>query len=82
MDLTKIEAATWCKTGNISTLELNHKYPISSAKRIRTTFGPTVLMTIRLPVRQLIFLAKRYSAVKSDDDIEKINMNTVSMQFL
>jgi len=85
MDLAKkFEEAMSCKTVNINTLEINHKYPITGAKRITNKFGPTILLTIRDSQSDTVqvFLPKRYSAVFSDDDMDKINTNAVSLNLV
>jgi len=80
----KFEVATLCKSVSISTLELNRKYPIISAKRITTKIGPTILLTIidsqEDPAQ--IFLPRRCSAVMADGDIENINTNSVSLSLV
>jgi len=82
MDLAKrFPKDTAYATVNISSLELNELYPIVNAKRVTTKYCPTVLLSIReseVLIVQL-FLPKRYCAVISDDDMEKINTKAVSL---
>lgn len=70
----KFEEATSCQSVNISSLEMDKKYPIVRAQRISSKFGPTVSLTIRDSESTTIqtFLPKRHSPVVSDDDIDKI----------
>jgi len=86
MDLPrKFEAANSSRSINISELDTDKKYPIVSAKRIITKFGPTALLTIQdsdSAAALQIFLPKRYSEVISDDDIDKINKNSVSLNLI
>ena len=86
MDLpTKFEAATSSRSINISELDTDKKYPIVSAKRIITKFGPTALLTIHdsdSAAALQIFLPKRYSEVISHDDIDKINKKSVSLNLI
>ena len=72
----KFEEATPCQSVNISSLEIDKKYPIVRAKRISSKFGPTVSLTIRDSETTTIqtFLPKRHSPVVSDDDIDKSHM--------
>jgi len=58
----------------------NRKYPLR-AKRITTRIGPAVVLTIRdsLEDPAQVFQPKRYSDVVTDDDIDKINTNAVSL---
>jgi len=80
----KFEEATSCQSVNINSLDTDKKYPIVRSKRITSKFGPTVLLTIRDSESTTIqtFLPKRYSAVVSDDDIEKINNKVVSLNLM
>ena len=79
----KFEDATLCQSVNIISLDTDKKYPIVRAKRITSKFGPSVLLTIRdsESTTDQTFLPKRYSAVVSDDDIQKIN-NFVSLNLM
>jgi len=80
----KLEEATSCKSVNINSLETDKKYPIVRAKRMTSKFEPTVLLTIRDSESTTVqtFLPKRYSAVVSDFDIEKINNKLVSLNLI
>ena len=85
MDLVqKFEGVIWDKTVSVNDLERSRKYPILRAKRITARIGPTVVLTIRDsrdPPAE-VFLPKRYSDVVTDDDIEKITTNAVSLNLL
>jgi len=81
MDLAKgFEEATAYATVNISSLEINEQYPIASAKRMTTKNRPNILLSIRESEARIvqIFLPKRYCAVISEDDVDKINTKAVS----
>jgi len=80
----KFEEATSCKTININSLEKEKLYPIARAKRITSKYGPTVLLTVRVSESCVvqIFLQKRYSAVISDDDVDKISNSAVSLNLV
>jgi len=85
MDLAKrFEEATSYTKVNISSLEVNKLYLIFSAKRMTTKYGPTILLSIRESEARIvqIFLPKRYCAVISDDDMDKINTTTVSLNLV
>ena len=86
MDLPrKFEAATSSRSINIVELDTDKKYPILSAKRITTKFGPTAHLTIHdsdSAAALQIFLPKRYTEVISDDDIDEINKNSVSLNLM
>jgi len=85
MDLAKrFEEATSYISVNLSSLEVNKLYPIVRAKRITTKYRPTVLLSIRDYEASMvqIFLPKRYCAVISDDDFDKINSNAVSLNLV
>jgi len=69
---------------NISSLEIKKLYPIVSAKRMTTKYRPIILLSIRESEAGIvqIFLPKRYCAVISDDDMDKINTKAVSLNLL
>jgi len=76
MDLAKrFEEATAYTSVNLSSLEINKLYPIFHAKRSTTKYGQTVLLSIRVSETSIVqvFLPKRYGAVISDDDMNKVN---------
>ena len=72
-----------CDVVHISTLKVEHTYPIVKADRVKTRYGETVLLSIRdtqnLSVRDAspallkVFLPKRYAAIITDEDISSIN---------
>jgi len=81
----KFEAGTSSRSINISELDTDKTYLIVSAKRITTNFGPTTHLTIHdsdSAAALQIFLPKRYSEVISDDDIDKINKNSFSLNLI
>jgi len=83
MDLTKrFEEATSCASVTIGSLEINKLYPIVGVKRIATKYEPRILLSIRESEAKVvkIFLPRRYCAVISDDDMEKINSKAVSLK--
>jgi len=85
MDLAKrFEEATSCTSVTISSLEINKLYPIVRAKRITTKYGPTILLSIRDSEAKVvqIFLPKRFCAVISNEDMEKINSKAVSLNLV
>ena len=85
MDIVKnFKEATSCKKRNISSLEKGKLYPTVRAKRITTKYGLTVLLTVRDTESSVfqVFLPKRYSAVISDGDMDKINNSAVSLNLV
>jgi len=72
---------------HVSSLEVNRKYPIVKAERVRTRYGETILLSIRdllgLSVSDLtpqllkVFLPKLYVMVFQDEDISSINEGQV-----
>jgi len=82
MELAKyFEEATSCQSVNTVSLKMVKKYPILRAKRVSSKYGTTIVLTIRDFGSYSIqtHLQKRYSAVVSDEDIEKINNVAVSL---
>jgi len=79
-----IQEPTACTSVNKNCLEINKLYPIVSGKSITTKYGPTVLPSIWESEESIvqIFLLKRYCAVISDVDMEKINSKTVSLNLV
>jgi hypothetical protein len=85
MDLDrKFQDVTSGNSVKISSLEVDRKYPITSAQRIVTKFGPTVLLSIRdTPFHTVkAFMPKRYGSVFSDADIQDINNEKVSLHLV
>ena len=80
----KFEGLTWDKTVSVCDLERNRKYPILRAKRISNKISPAVVLTMRdsLEDPAQVFLPKRYSDFVSDDDIETLNTNGVSLNLV
>jgi hypothetical protein len=68
----------------IGSLQADRKYPIERADRVQKKFAKIVQLTIRdspLKVTR-VFLPKRYSSIFSDDDIQSINSNSVSLSLI
>jgi len=80
----KIQEASSSQVIRVNTMEMNKNYPIVSAERITTKFGPTVLMHIKEQPSKVVkvYLPKRYSAFVSDEDIELINLNKISLNLV
>ena len=59
----------------IHTLEINKPYQVLFARRLTTTYGPTVELTLKTEseINSKIFLPKRYAEIINDDSIEDIN---------
>jgi len=85
MDLPrKFEDASYSRSINIGELDKDNKYPIFRTKRITTMIVPTTRLTIHdsESAALQIFLPKRYSEFISDDDIDEINRNLVSLNLI
>jgi hypothetical protein len=85
MDLQKkFQEASSSQVIRVNTMEVNKNYPIVSAERITTKFEPTVLMHIKEQPSKVVkvYLPKRYSAFVSDEDIELINLNKISLNLV
>jgi len=85
MDLAqKFERVACDKTISVTELDPNRKYRILRAKRPKTRFGPTAVLTIRDSVEApaQVFLPRRYSDVVTDTDIEQINSNAVFLHLV
>jgi len=70
---------------NISELDTDREYPIFRAKGITTKFGLKTLLTIQdadSTAALQIFLPKRYSEVISDDDIDNIIKNSLTLNLI
>jgi len=64
---------------HISELEVDMKYLIEHADRIKTRFGDTVLLSIRDTASHRlhkVFLPQRYGAAFKDEDLQAINEGT------
>ena len=68
----------------INTMDIDRKYPVVQVDRITTKFWPTVLLSKR--DKQLnvvkVFMSRRYSTVLSDEDIQKINTQSVKLNLV
>jgi len=72
-----------CDVVHVSSLKVEHSYPIVKAKNVKTRYGETVLLSIRdpqnlsvkdvTPALMKVFLPKLYAAVITDADILSIN---------
>ena len=84
-DLAKrFEEATAYASVNVTSLEPHKLYPIIKAKRIRTKYVPTVVLTLRVSKTYIVqvFLLKLYSEIMSDTDIDSINSKAVSLHLV
>lgn len=63
-------------------LDRNRKYAILRAKSIITRIGPDFVLRYSLEAPAQVFLPKRYSAVMTDDVIQKINTNAVFLNLV
>jgi len=82
MDLAKrFEKATAYASVNVTSMEPHKFYPIVSAKRISTQYGPTLVLTLRISETSIvqIFLIKRYSEVMSDADVDSIHSKALAL---
>jgi hypothetical protein len=70
-----------CHSVNISSLEVDRKYPIINAERIGTRHGPTIILSLRDSPSRIIkvFVPRRYYSSFSDTAIEEINSATVAL---
>jgi hypothetical protein len=85
MDLVQMfKEVTWNKTISVKDLERNRIYPIFRAKIITTSICASVVLNIRdsLEDPAHVFLPKSFRDVVTDDDIEKINTNAVSLNLM
>jgi len=75
----RFEEATYSTTDSINSLILNRPYPIIRAKRLTTTYGLTVLLSLRDANEKIIqvYVPKRYADVMLDEDIENINSQSI-----
>jgi hypothetical protein len=65
-------------------MELDRKYAIIHDERIVMKYGPTVLLSIEeSPYNKMkVFMQKHYNSVFSDEDIESINSQKVSLNLI
>ena len=65
----------------VSEMQIGRKYPITRARRIDTKYGKSVLLTLLEGDGHSVnaFLPKRYAAVLTDDDIDKIRSKRVNL---
>jgi len=75
----KFDEATSCQLVNIGSLDMCKEYSVVGAKGIYGKFRPRVVLTIRDSEFTTLqtFLPKRYGAVVSDDDTNKMNNNAI-----
>ena len=67
---------------HISEMEVDMKYLIEHADRIKMQFGVTVLLSIRDTASDRlhkVFLPQRYGAAFKDEDLQAINEGTVDL---
>jgi hypothetical protein len=89
MDLDKkieeVTAAPSQPTVRINTLTVGCPYSITSAERVRTRYGPTVLLGIVCNsdlIQAKVYLPRRYSQTIKDSDIDGINMARVRLSVI
>jgi hypothetical protein len=85
MDLTKkFQEATSSQVIKINTMEVNKNYLIIRAKQLKTKFEPTVLLHIKETLSKVVkvFLPRRYSSIFSDEYIELIKSQRVSLKLI
>ena len=85
MDLkVRFVAADISDVVKVNELEVGRKYPISTARRLVTKYGESILITIlefcENPAS--VFLPKRYSGVFTDDDIDRINSKRTKLNLI
>jgi hypothetical protein len=69
-------------TIKIDTLTVGCRYSITSAERVRTRYGPTVLLGILCNsecIQGKVYLPRRYSQTIKDSDIDDINLVRVRL---
>ena len=68
----------------VSEMQVGRKYPITRARRIDTKYGGSVLLTLLEGDGHFVsvFLPKRYAAVLTDEDIDKIRSKHVNLSII
>jgi hypothetical protein len=86
MDLAQIfETASATDVLSIASLDVGLKYPIVLAAKLKTGFGPSIVLTLRddeVSKVLKVFLPSRYYSLFSDADIDVINSQTVRYSFV
>ena len=58
----------------LDTLEINRGYPVTFARRLTTTYGHTILLTLQTGGENVkVYMPKRYAELFTEKDIEDIN---------
>jgi hypothetical protein len=86
MDLAqKFETASVTDVLIIDSLDVGLQYPIVLAAKVKTRFGPSIVLTLRDDEESKVlkvFLPSRYYSLFSDVDIDVINSQTVHYSFV
>jgi hypothetical protein len=66
-------------TVSVSSLYIDHSYPVSHPEHVETKFGPTIRLEISEQDDNIfrVFLPRRYSEVFTDEGVATINEQTV-----
>ena len=66
----------------IADLIVGRKYPIDTAKNVRTRFGETILLSLRTEENALVkvYLPRRYCGAFTPEALEAINTGTIFLQ--
>jgi hypothetical protein len=81
----KFEATCATDLISINSLDVGLKYPILLAARVKTRYGPRIVLTLRDDEEAgiaKVFLPARYYSLFSDSDIDAINSQTVQYYFV
>jgi hypothetical protein len=86
MDLAqKFETTCAPNVLSIDSLDVGLKYPILLAARVKTRYGPSIVLTLRNEEEggiAKVFLPNRYDSLFSDTDIDVIISQTVQYFFV
>jgi hypothetical protein len=86
MDLAqKFQTASATDVISIDSLDVGLEYPIVLAAKVKTRYGPRIVLTLRFDEEfkvLKVFLPARYYSLFSDADIEVINSQTVHYNFV
>jgi hypothetical protein len=71
-------------TVSVSSLYIDHRYPVVHVDHVKTKFGPTIRMAIREQDDNFVkvFLPKRYADVIGDEDVADINEQRVLLNLV
>jgi hypothetical protein len=86
MDLAqKFETASATAVLSIDSLDVGLKYPIVLAAKVKTRYGPSIVLTLRDDEESKVlkvFLPSGYYSLFSDADIDVINSQSVKYSFV